>query len=41
MGHLVLFQRVNRILMLGMLWGGLAVCAFGALAFDVALWLGR
>jgi hypothetical protein len=34
-------QRANTILMLGMLWAGLAVCALGALAFDVALWLGN
>ena len=44
MGHLVdrhLLQRTNTILMLGMVWGGLAIWALGALAFDVALWLGR
>jgi hypothetical protein len=34
-------QRANTILLLGTLWGGLAICALGALAFDVALWLGR
>jgi hypothetical protein len=34
-------ERANTILILGMLWGGLAVCALGALAFDVALWLGH
>ena len=44
MGHLVdrhLLQRTNTILMLGMVWGALAICALGALAFDVALWFGR
>jgi hypothetical protein len=34
-------QRTNTILMLGMVWGALAICALGALAFDVALWFGR
>jgi hypothetical protein len=33
-------ETANAILMLGMLWGGLTVCALGAFAFDVALWLG-
>jgi len=34
-------QRANTILMLGMLWGGLAACVLGALAYDLTLWLGR
>jgi hypothetical protein len=34
-------QRANKILMLGLLWSGLAACVLGALAYDVALWLGR
>ena len=44
MAHLVdrhLIQRANKVLMLGALWAGLAACALGALAYDVALWLGR
>jgi hypothetical protein len=44
MAHLVdrhLFQRANKILMLGFLWSGLVACVLGALAYDVALWLGR
>jgi hypothetical protein len=44
MAHLVdrhLFQRANKILMLGLLWSGLVACVLGALAYDVALWLGR
>jgi hypothetical protein len=43
MGHLDRhsLERANTILMLAVLWGGLAVCALGALAFDVALWLGH
>ena len=44
MAHLVnrhFLQRANTILILGILWSGLAVCVLGALAFDVALWLGR
>jgi hypothetical protein len=36
-----IFQLANKILMLGMLWSGFAACAFGALAYDIALWLGR
>jgi hypothetical protein len=41
MAHLVdwhLWQRANTILMLGMVWGGLAACVLGALAYDIALW---
>jgi len=34
-------QRANTVLMLGMLWGGLAACVLGALAYDLTLWLGR
>jgi hypothetical protein len=44
MAHLLdrhFLQRANTILILGILWGSLAVCVLGALAFDVALWLGR
>lgn len=44
MAHLVdrhLWQRANTIVMLGMLWSGLAACVLGALVYDIALWLGR
>jgi energy-converting hydrogenase Eha subunit C len=44
MAHLVdrhFFQRANKILMLGLLWSGLVASMIGALAYDVALWLGR
>jgi hypothetical protein len=44
MAHLIdrhVLQRANTMLMLGVLWGGLAVCALSALAYDVALWLGH
>jgi hypothetical protein len=44
MAHLIdrhLFQRANKILMLGIFWSGFAACALGALVYDVALWLGR
>jgi hypothetical protein len=27
--------------LLGMLWGGLVACVLGALAYDIALWLGH
>jgi hypothetical protein len=38
MTHLVEKQvllRANTTLMLTLVWGGLAVCAFGAVVFDV------
>jgi hypothetical protein len=41
MAHLLdrhLIQRANEILLLGVLWTGLAACVLGALAYDVALW---
>jgi hypothetical protein len=44
MAHLVdrhFLQRANKILMLGLLWSGLVASMLGALAYDVALWLGR
>jgi|EndMetStandDraft_8_1072994.scaffolds.fasta_scaffold60128_4 hypothetical protein len=43
MAHLVdkhLLERANTVLLLGILWGGLAACALGAMVYDVALWLG-
>jgi hypothetical protein len=39
MAHLVdkhFVQRANTALMLSILWGGLAACVIGALAYDVA-----
>lgn len=42
MAHLVdrhFVERANAMLLLGILWGGLAVCVIGALAHDVAYWL--
>jgi hypothetical protein len=35
-----LVQSTNTLL-LGMLWGGLVACVLGALAYDIALWLGH
>jgi hypothetical protein len=32
-------QRANTVLLLGILWAGLAVCVIGALAYDIAYWL--
>jgi hypothetical protein len=32
-------QRANTALMLSILWGGLAACVIGALAYDVMHWL--
>ena len=43
MAHLVdkhLMERAKTVLLLGILWGGLAACALGAMVYDVALWLG-
>jgi len=43
MAHLLdrhALQRANTILMLGMLWSGLAACVLAALAYDFTLWLG-
>jgi hypothetical protein len=33
------FERANSALVLGLVCGGLAVCAFGAVAFDLTRWL--
>jgi hypothetical protein len=38
MAHLVdkhLIERANRVLLLGILWGALAACVIGALAYDI------
>jgi hypothetical protein len=42
MAHLVdkeFVERANTVLLLGILWTGLAVCVIGALAYDIAYWL--
>jgi hypothetical protein len=42
MTHLVdknVVERANTVLLLGILWGGLAICVLGALAYDVVYWL--
>jgi hypothetical protein len=42
MAHLVdkeFVERANTVLLLGVLWGGLAACVIGALAYDIAYWL--
>jgi hypothetical protein len=41
MSHLVdkhFVERANAVLLLSVLWGGLAACVIGALVFDVAYW---
>jgi hypothetical protein len=41
MAHLVEKQflaRANSALLLGLVCGGLAICAFGAIAFDLGRW---
>jgi hypothetical protein len=35
--HLV--QRANTVLLLGILWGGFAACAVGAMIYDLTHWL--
>lgn len=32
-------ERANSALLLGLVCGGLAICAFGAIAVDVSRWL--
>ena len=42
MAHLVdrqFVERANTMLLLGILWGGVAACVVGALAYDIAYWL--
>ena len=41
MAHLVdkrLVERANTMLVLGILWSGLAICVLGALSYDIAHW---
>ena len=33
-----LIERANSALLLGLVCGGLAICAFGAIAFDLSRW---
>jgi hypothetical protein len=43
MAHLVskrFVERANTALLLGILWSGLAICALGALSYDIAHWFG-
>jgi hypothetical protein len=42
MAHLVdrhFVERANTVVLLSILWGGLAACALGALAYDISYWL--
>jgi hypothetical protein len=32
-------QRANTVLLLSMVWAGLAACAIAALAYDISHWL--
>jgi hypothetical protein len=32
-------ERANAVLLLGILWGALAVCVLGALSYDIVYWL--
>ena len=34
-----LVERANTALLLAILWGALAICVLGALAYDIAYWL--
>ena len=41
MAHLVdkkVIERANTLLLMGILWSGLAVCVLGALSYDIAHW---
>ena len=33
-------ERANTMLLLGILWSGLAICVLGALSYDIARWFG-
>ena len=33
-------ERANTVLLLGILWVGLAACVLGALSYDIAYWFG-
>jgi hypothetical protein len=32
-------QRANTVLLLSMVWAGLAACAIGAMIYDISHWL--
>jgi hypothetical protein len=41
MAHLIdrnLVERVNTVLLLGILWAALATCVLGALVYDIGYW---
>jgi hypothetical protein len=41
MAHLIdrhFLERANSVLVLGVLWGGLAVCVIAATLYDIATW---
>jgi hypothetical protein len=43
MAHLIdrhFLERANSVLVLGVLWGGLAVCVIAATLYDIATWFG-
>jgi hypothetical protein len=33
-------ERATTVLLLGLLWSGLAACILGALSYDIAYWFG-
>jgi len=37
--HKQFFIRANTALLLSIVWGGLAACAIGAMAYDIGSWL--
>jgi hypothetical protein len=42
MSHLVdihTLQRANAVVLLSLLWAGLATCAIGAMVYDISRWL--
>jgi hypothetical protein len=42
MSHLVdkeFIERANSVVLLSILWGALAACVLGALAFDIGHWM--
>ncbi len=41
MAHLVdkeVVERANAVLLLGVLWGGLAACIIAAMVFEIGYW---
>ncbi len=42
MAHLLdkhVLERANSLLLLSLLWGGLAACVIAATVYDISLWL--